>query len=249
MADNIDQGQDGTVDGDVNPMYQEYLEQIPEDYRDQVQEVFQDWDKNVTQRFQAISEEVSPYRELIDNYDPRVLTAGVNLLSQIADDPQRVYDQLAESYNLGNSKESDSDKKEETSVADTENGWEAQLSAQQQMIDELRMQIESQSQERSNDKELEEFQAYMENLRETKGDYDSDYVLSKIAAGTSPEDAVDAYHELVTELRGSQEMQEEKPPVVLGGSSGVESSDINFAEISDKETKDIVTQLLKQANS
>lgn len=246
MDEEFDQGQDGTVESGAAP-YAEYLENVPEDYRDEVESAFKEWDANVTRRFQAIGEEIAPYKELIENYDPRVLTAGINLLSQIADDPQKIYDQLAETYNLGSGTPEKSEQGAEMTEEEASSGWQERYEQQQQMLEELQNQIHSQQSRQNDEQQMQQFENYLDELRESKGDFDDDYVLSKVAAGYTPEQAIDSFHELLNDM-SSQEPEVEQPPVVLGSSSGVESADIDFTQISDSETKDIVTQLLKQAN-
>lgn len=246
ISDDSDQGQSpqdfGTVGGGGNPMYAEYLENIPEDYRDEVEGAFKEWDANVTRRFQALGEELAPYKELIENYDPRVLTAGINLLSKIAEDPQQVYNQLAEAYNFGNVPEEG-----ESPVAETQDEWQARIEQQQIMLEELQNTVRNQQQRNEEQNQIKEFENYLETLRETKGDFDDDYVLSKVAAGFTPEQAIESFHELISSMSGDSGM--DQPPIVLGSSSGVENADIDFNTISDKDTKDIVAQMLKQANS
>lgn len=224
-------------------MYDKYLEQFPEEYRDKATEVFKTWDADVTKKFQ----EYEPYKQF-QEYDPNVIMAGLNLLSRVADNPKEVYDLMAQTY--GFSGEDASGQGQQTSSNSGQGVQQVQPTNEEPSVDyaaqieELRQLMAEQQQARENDAAMQEFQGLLSNLKGQYGDYDEDYVLSKIAAGADPEVAVKSYFNLVESI-GGKPAQPNYP--VLGGQGGVPSNDIDFAKMGSKETKDIIAQMLQRA--
>jgi hypothetical protein len=94
-----DGGQGGTP-------YDEYLSRIPEEVRGDVEPVFKDWDKNVTQRFQEASQyrqTWEPYEQAgINQFAPEQVQLGLQFV-QALDNPQAIkewYDQYAQQNGL-----------------------------------------------------------------------------------------------------------------------------------------------------
>jgi len=238
MPEEDDQGlETGTVDS--GGMYDQYLEQFPEAYRSQAEAVFKEWDSNVTKKFQ----EYEDYKQFMD-YDPNVISAGINLLSKVAEDPREVYDLMQQTYGFGN-EGGQGQMPEQGEVQPVEDSSPPQIDYSQQ-IEELRGLIESQQAQNEEQAAMAEFQGLMSNLSSQYGDYDEDYVLAKIAAGSDPEDAVKGYFGLVEQMTGQNPLAQNQYPV-LGGSGGVPSNEIDFINMGSKETKDIVAQMLKRA--
>lgn len=229
------QGQNSDTAYDGSGMYAEQLAQFPEEYREQAEQIFKEWDGNVTKKFQ----DYEPYKQFL-GYDPQVLAAGVNLLSKVAEDPREVYDLMAQTYGFAEGGQDQMEQPAETPSA------EPQVDYSQQ-IEELRSLIESQQAQNEEQQAMQEFQGLMSNLSEQYGAYDEDYVLAKIAAGVDPEEAVKGYFGLIEQITGQNPLAQNQYPV-LGGSGGVPSNEMDFARMGSKETKDIIAQLLMQAN-
>lgn len=74
--------------------YQEYLDRIPEELREQVEPVFRDWDAGTTRKFQEAAEyrsRMQPYEQAgITNHSPDVLQWGANFYDAVQQNPAAV---------------------------------------------------------------------------------------------------------------------------------------------------------------
>jgi hypothetical protein len=100
-----DEGQGGG--GESAAPYQEWLDRIPEEVREDVEPVFKEWDANVTRRFQENSqyrEQWSPYEELgVNKLSPDEVQWALDFRQAAVENPQAVkewYEQFAQANNL-----------------------------------------------------------------------------------------------------------------------------------------------------
>lgn len=232
-----------------HPAWNEYLEKFPEDARDTAREVFTEWDKGVQQRFQGLHSEVEPYRQLIDEYEPEALNNGVALLQQLSEDPRRIYDLLKANYGFtdeqgttGAPQQQSQQQQRQPDYSSIPPEFMTEFQNSQELLRNLAEVVVGQNQRTTDDQELEDFAGYLNALEQQYGDFDYPYVLAQVAAGMDPEDAVQAYHQLVP----SQAI--DNSPLVLGSGGGLPSNNVDFAKLSNTQTKDTITKLLEQAN-
>lgn len=100
-ADNVQpdegQGSEGTSGGSP---YADYLSRIPEEYRGEVEPVFQDWDRNVTRRFQEASEyrkQWEPYESLREQ-DPQYWQEARAFAEAARNDPAALREWLDQNH-------------------------------------------------------------------------------------------------------------------------------------------------------
>jgi len=233
MEDEVEgQGQETGTAG--NGLYDEYLSKFSDEYRPVAEEVFKEWDANVTKKFQ----EYEPYKQFTD-YDPDVIFAGINLLSKVAENPREVYEAMASAYGFGqDQEETPAQPQQESAVDQPDYAYQ---------IEELRQMLAEQQQAQQENAAMEEFQGLLSGLKQQYGEYDDEYVLAKIASGAEPEAAVQAYFNFVEQVTGKPR-EENTPYPVLGGSGGVPANELDFVKMGSKETKDIIAQMLARAN-
>jgi predicted enzyme related to lactoylglutathione lyase len=86
--------------------YQQYLDQIPEEFREQVEPAFKQWDASVTQRFQEASEfrkQWEPFEQIgLHNRDPQAVQWGLSVYDNL-NNPQAIkawYEEYAQANGL-----------------------------------------------------------------------------------------------------------------------------------------------------
>lgn len=91
-ADDVQPDTEGQGDGGTSDSpYAEYLDRIPEQFRDDVEPVFKDWDANVTKKFQAASEfrqQWEPLKETGINQLPAEDVSWLVQFRQALDNPE-----------------------------------------------------------------------------------------------------------------------------------------------------------------
>lgn len=94
----IPQGQEGTGD---NPAWQEFLEKMPEGFRNVAKPYLQEWDSNVQKRIQTLHDEYAPYKPLKEaGIDGDSSVQAVQLLRALEADPVATIKAIQEAYGL-----------------------------------------------------------------------------------------------------------------------------------------------------
>lgn len=241
------QGSEETTPVTGEAPYANYLTELPDSVRPLVEPLFKQWDADVTKRFQSLHstfEPLKPYEEIQQaGWTPEDIQGAIQLAAALNENPQAIYDALVENYGFG--KNSEQGQADPAGLPDEDEDYVdpriAQLEQQQQVIADFILQQENAKQAAKEDAELA---AYLNKLKEDFGDYDVDYVQTKMYSGMSGEDAVKQYQGLVAQAAQSRP----NPPVIMGAGGGLPSQTINPAQMSDKDRKALITQMLAQAN-
>lgn len=242
-------GQDVTQQSQSNEQpsspYAQYLEPLPESVRPLVEPAFKKWDADVTQKFQSVHsqyEGLKPWESIAQSgYDPETAQQALALMQAINDDPEQVYRALAESFGFGEQGQTDP----AGNVPDDEY-VDPRFQTVEEMTNamaEILLQQENARREAAEDAELDQ---YLNTLKQQHGDYDEDYVLAHMQLGMTGEQAVQKYQQML------QGFQATRPgataPAVLGSGGSLPSQSIDPAKLSSKDTRDLVAQMLAQAN-
>jgi hypothetical protein len=93
--------------------------------------------------------------------------------------------------------------------------------------------------------EMAELDSVMDSLHNAHGDFDDRWVLSRIAGGVDPEQAVQEYAEWYNELVSSQ--QKPYVPPIMGGSGAVPSGQVDVTKLGREDTRKMVANILEAA--
>lgn len=259
-VENQGQGQDSTDSGG-HPAWEEILsrEGVPEPYKPLLRKTFQEWDEGVEHRLQTVQSQYEPYKPFLENeIDPNELERAYQVARMIEQNPQGFYQRMGEFYgynkaaeapaqNSGQGQQGDDDYDEYdiSDGDDTPDPKFSQLEQQQEMLAQALVQMHQKEQNAQEDAELE---TELSRLRETKGEYDEQFVLNVAANnGGNVEAAVDKYFELVAKVQGAPRPGTNFPKVV-SPSGGAPTTPVNPAELDRKGTKDYALQILQQMN-
>lgn len=238
--------------------YTPYLEKLPESVRGLVEPVFREWDAGVTQRFQQLHSQfgwAEPWQEIAQEYDPETVSQSLMLLQSLSTDPEGFYKALGETYGYTPAQ----------AQQIVEQGLQQQQGSQSELPPEIAQRLSSFEQtlgtlaegflsKQQQEEEAAEEQAFMEHLnqlRQTHGDFDLDYVITKVAAGMDPEQAVTSYRALIGQQAQQLIAPGQQTPVVMPGSGGggVPSSSVDIRKLDRKATQDLVANVLAANNS
>ncbi len=235
-----------------------FLKDIPEQDRPIVEKYAKTWDGNVTRKFQEIHNQYAPYKEL---GDPESIRAAVTFANYVNSDPTKAYkameDALRETYGdqfdevmgreIEKVKEEMTDEGYDYEPEEDPNApYLEQIHQLSSQLEEVQGKISAQEQAANDERELEQFDNYMQSLHTEHGDFDDVWVTSRIAAGMDPIQAVQAYNSFVDELVSSRVNKPTAPPI-LGGQGGVPRDQADVSTLKGPDRKALVAQYLEAA--
>lgn len=258
MGTPIDSNAGDEVQGDIipdqdsapgpNPAWNDVLSILPEGFHEAVTEHFQKWDTAANQRIETVNaslKEFESYKPFLEHgINPDELQQGLRLLYEVNNNPQAVYDALAEAYKFGQN--ADPNKQESEEEPDpTALMQDPRFNELQQGLELVSQIVLNDAQAKQNAQADIELERELDSLKEKYGDYDVDYVLTKMLNGASGEDAVTAYKELVGRLS-----PQPFAPSILGSNSGsgsgLPSNAIDPTKLSGKDTRNLVAEMVKR---
>lgn len=254
--------------------YAEYLEKIPEGFRGVVEPIFKEWDKGVSQRFEQVHSRYEPYKFLAEQRaDPNDIRQAMELQRLLVEDPQRVYEALAEHFGADQGQgqaldepqeEFDLGEGEQTQFDITKHPQFQQLQQQQQALIEGMQQAQQAQQQRQMEAEgeqwLEERHSAAEKYLTEKVGITPDkttwnYIYG-VALGISQSNpngdndaafaqAVDAYVQNLNQMR-QLPTRNSQAPTVLPTGGGTPSNVLN-PDMSDQERRKTAVAMFSAA--
>lgn len=236
-----------------NPAWNDVLSVIPEQFHQTITPHFQKWDQAAQAKIEAANaslKEYEAYKPFAEHgINAQEIEQGLRLMYEINNNPQNVYNALQNAYNFGQASPVANAEGTEEEGEENELGIDPEIAEQLskhdgmlQAVAQIVLNEQQAKQDAAADAALDK---EIEGLKKAHGEFDEDYVLTKMLNGASPEDAVKSYQDLVQKIQP-------KPfaPNVLGssnGGNGVPSNAIDPTKLSGKETRDLVAQMLAQA--
>lgn len=228
------------------------LGQVADTDRDVISKYLPQWDAGVARRITELQGTYAPFDPLLqEGWTAQDLNAAARLYDMLESDPQAALDVL--NRNFGSVQQGGSTPAQQPQG----NGQQpAQLppEVQQQFgkIDQFmeRMAQDQQARQQADqqiaqDKALDE---YMGLLKREKGDFDENYVLSRMSAGVQGDVAVDEFNRMVEQRVQAKTGSSQLPavPILNGGSAVAGQKPIH--EASAAERRAAVMQILQNAN-
>lgn len=234
--------QDDATGGGDNPAWGELLGVIPTQLHPIVKPHLQKWDQGVQQRFQQVHSQYEPWQNISDQgVTPDDVVQALGILQTINDDPQRVFEALAE--HLGVSLDG------EQGEAETDEGVQEfndpRFDELQSTVQNMANIILAQHQQQTEAEEDAALDAHLNDLKEKFGDYDERYVLAMMDTGMSGEDAVQQYQQLLS--GAASQINRPPAPRILTPGGGLPSQAVNPSQLTDKGRRNLVVQMLESA--
>jgi len=226
--------------GGDNPAWNDLLGILPTQLHGVVKPHLQKWDQGVNERFQQVHSQYQPWKNIADQgIAPDDVMQAMTILQTINENPQQVYEALAEHLGIGEQGDAE--------VGDEEYGAEEEVDPRiaqlQQGYENMAAIIVGQHEEQQQAQEDQELDDYLSGLTEKFGEYDERYVLAMMDSGMSGEDAVQSFQNLVSEKASA--INRPSAPSILSPGGGTPSQAINPAELDDKGRRSLVAQMLQ----
>lgn len=227
----------------------DFLSRVPDNDRAVVERYVKQWDAGVTRRFQDLHSQYSPYRELGEVED---LQKAVNLIEMLNGDPERFYYALQDQLGLtdGTVAGLQEQQQQEQNQPGLPPEFLSRIDKQEEMlrsVAEYVLNLHNSQQESTEDQELDQ---YMGLLHDEFGEFDDDYVLTKMYHGMDGDAAVQAYQKLVQQqVNAANSVTDGLPPTLSSGSGGgaVPAEQIDLGKIPSGQVKSLVADILAQS--
>lgn len=239
------QGQEGTG---INPSWNDVLNYVPEDKRNEVIPKLQEWDKN----YQKVQSEIAPWKDFISSgVDPETAQFSLNVLSTLEANPRMIYEALGNHLGItpGQAKELVEDQglleAEKQLNKQTKELDDPRLTKLQEQTDAMARILLARREEEAVAAEEAALDEELSALRDKYGEYDEEYVLAKMHAGMDSEEAVKAY------IEHEEAILRRRPvaPRILGGGGQIPSPAIDPGKLDSKGTKELIVQMLQAAQA
>lgn len=240
----------------VEPSYADtFLKDVPEVERPIVEKYVKQWDAGVTKRFQDVHSEYAdwkPFKEA--GISPDELNSAWAVANALDNNPQETLQLIAQHYGIevAQAVADQQQAAEQGGLQDpqTPTGNDAffsdprfaQVQELAQTAAQILLQEQEQKQQAQEDAALEQ---ELKNLHEKHGDFDENWVLPRAMQIGDLNKAVEEYNNLVNSILTNNNRP--SAPVVLGSGGGLPATGIDPTKLNDKETKNLVTQILNDA--
>lgn len=241
------QGQEtgtGGENGNQAP-YAQYLERFPETMRGIAEPIFKEWDAGVTQRFQSYSQqlqEFSPYRDLINEYEPQALQEALQVALTMQQDPRAFYDMMGAAYGFNTPADEIDDSQGDEPQYQPDPRIEQMETALNALLE---MQTANQQREQDEEEEAQVIE-HLQQLEQQHGQFDWEFVLTQAAAGKALDEAVQYYHSIVNQAASQQNAPGGSAPAVMGAGGSLPTQQTKPSEWSANDRKDFIATLLQQ---
>lgn len=242
----------------LNPAWEPVLGVLPEQFHEVVTPHFQKWDQEAQNRIESVNSQLKQfeaYKPFVEHgITPDEVEQGLRLMYEINNNPQSVYQALADAYKFGQQEtppvaKTDDNAEEESILAQLPPDVLEKLNQHDnllQAVSQIVLNDANAKQAAQADKELAD---ELDALKEKIGDYDERYVLTMMQSGMSAEEAGQAFVNLKQSLT-----PQPFAPNTLGAASGsggvgIPSNAIDPTSLSGKDTRDLVVQMLAAANN
>ena len=239
----------------------DFLKGVPDEHKSILEPYVKQWDAGVTRRFQDLHSQYHPYKDL--GIDPEVLQEAANLYEMLQDDEgaKQVYEFLHQQYGQGQQPVGSQQQQLQNPFANPQEqnplGQSVQglppefvekFEQQGQMLQTLAQIILDQQTSQAQEQEDAELDRVLNSLKEKHGEFDENYVLSQMLAGVEAEQAVSQYMQFVQQITNKANPQPALLPTLSNnGGSGVAEQPQSIKDLSSKDVKNLVANILQQS--
>lgn len=235
----------------INPAWSEMLDALPSSLHSQVTPHLTKWDQNFQSKINEVHSQYEPYKPFLEQKtDPEQISYALSVLQAIEERPQEVMSALQQYMGIeeGQSAEQGQLNQQEdngpSELPEYLNHPEFQR--MKDMVDTMAQLLVQQRESESQAQEDSALEQELQQARETHGEYDEEWVLTKLY--NNPEmgidDAVKAYKDFENQI--IQRNRQPGPPV-LGAGGSVPNPNLSTKGLDGQGKRALVAQMLQQA--
>lgn len=229
--------------GEVQPesLAGDFLKNVAEADRPVLEKYLKDWDAGVTKRFQSIHDQYKPFKDV----DPDEMQAAFNLMQLIENDPEFIYNQIAE-YLQQNGRLPNMQQEPEQEEFVDDDPYGAKIGQMEKVLTALAERFLDAEDRTTKQQEDAQLDSIMADLQAKHGDFDEEFVLAKMLQGYEPEDAVAAWGKTLESALETHRTR--RPAPVMGSGGGVPGGGIDPSKLNSSQTQELIAQMLQHAS-
>lgn len=235
----------------LNPAWSDVLGVIPESLHSAVTEHFQKWDQQAQQRIESVNQQLSQFesfKPFVENgISPQDLEQGLQLMYELNQNPQAVYEALAQTYGF-NAQANPTTENEEENENEFQDPRYDELTAQQQQlkqaVDLVAQTLLHQEQAKIDAQAEAEIDAELEQLKKKHPGISEEFALSLMVNGFDVNQVGERWQSMTQNIL--QQNPRSFAPNVLGssgGGTGLPSQAIDPRKLSDVDRRNLVAQM------
>lgn len=240
------------------PPYSQYLADLPDDVKPLVEGVFKTWDADVNKRFQKLHSEYDPWKPVIDGLQPDDVQGALQVASILEQDPARFLQAFAEAYpdlvkealkQPETPAPTGSTPEQGLGDLDPDDPVAKKLLALQEQVEKLTGGLSQREQVEQQQAMQAQLDSVLEGLHKEHGQFDDGYIIFQLAQGATPDQAVQAWKQTLTQYGANpgQQQQGEPAPTVVNAGGGLPASGVDPTKLDSEGTQSLVAQMLQQA--
>lgn len=225
-----------------NPAWNDVLQYVPEEKRQEVVPKLQEWDKN----YQQVQESLNPWKEFVDSgVDPETAQIALNVLQTIETNPEAVYEAIGKS--LGITTEEAEELVDEVTAEELPTTGaisKEQFEALAQQSNAMAQILLAKREEEMLAQQEQELNKELTDLRNKFGDFPENEVIYRMLhSDMSAEEALKDY------VQFEENLFRRRPtaPRVLSGGGMIPQPKVDPVKLDDKGTRDHVAEMLRAA--
>lgn len=213
-----------------------FLKNVDESDRAIVEKYIKDWDGQVTQRFQSIHKQYEPYKQI--GMDAEALQAAAYLYAQLDNDPVTFYKNMHRALKETEMWE-DPDDYEQGPVGGRQDAlpeyegvpkeFLSEFESTRQELAELREMTQGFIGSQREAQETQMLDSVLQQMHNAAGDFDEEWILTRLARGSTPQEALNEYAQFVDGIANSR--QRKPAPNVFGGSGSVPAGQVDASKM------------------
>lgn len=233
----------------INPNWNEYLQDVPQELHEKVIPAFQAWDKGFQAQVQKVHSQYEPWKDVINTAgDPQYAAQAVNILRHMESNPEYVYQQLKEYF--GFDKDTPDPSKPngqgQQEPVDTVDPTIANLQRQNQLMIEYLQAERQQKLEAEQEALLDKDMANAKSKYQVTDPFFDEFVMAKLTA--NPQMSVDDAAQQFMSWAEKAASVHRPRPLIMGGGGGIPGQNVDVRKMDDKGTKDLIVQMLEAHN-
>lgn len=236
------QGDNGTG---INPAWNEYLADVPQEQHEHITKAFRRWDGDVNKRLETVQSKYKPWDDIVTKYDKDEVKFGIDLANQIKNDPRALWDVMGEHFKFGTVTEDPEGKQGQGQEPNPNQDYLNRVSAveRQNQIIASHLYEQKQAQEQARQDAL--LDAEIGKLKKAHGDFDERALLafSQMTNG----DLSEAMKALQDYNKKVAEQYKPPPPFLMSPGGGVPNNRVDPAKMGQKDIKALVAHRLSEA--
>lgn len=249
-------------EGGLDLAYESFLGQVPEALRTQIEPAFKAYNEDI----QGKVKQFEPFNEILSQgWTPDHVNVGLNLLQELNTNPQRIFQALADEHpellqqfapapqqtNPGTLSQQ-TPPVASAGLEDLPPALIERMNQQEELINllykgfsENQQQTAAQQQAAQEAQELAQFKQQLDQIA-PEDKYPRQFILSYVANGQSPQDAVKSFEAWKTQELSAQRAAG-APLIAPAGGGGLPSEPINTAKLNDEQRKALMVSYMEAA--